>query len=60
MPATMMDGKIVHEEAVDWELPKDLSSGDALDLSLGGYGLAASPIGGADWQLKFGISLFFP
>ena len=39
MPATMMDGKIVHEEAVDWELPKDLISGDisvvTIDISVG-------------------------
>ncbi len=34
--------------------------GDALDLSLGAYGLAVKPDGGADWQLKFGISWFLP
>ena len=26
--ATMMNGKVVHEEAVDWEPPKGLISGD--------------------------------
>ena len=52
-----------------WQVPVGLtvgktlgigSAGYALDLSLGGYWLAEKPQGGADWQLKFGISLFFP
>ena len=37
-----------------------LDGGYALDVNLGGYGLVARPQGGADWQFKFGISLFFP
>ncbi len=32
----------------------------ALDLNLGAYWLAARPEGGAEWQLKFGISWFLP
>jgi hypothetical protein len=32
------------------------NTGHALDLDLGIYDLAARPDGGADWQLKFGIS----
>ena len=52
-----------------WQVPVGLTigrtvplggQGHALDLSIGGYGLAERPEGGADWQLKFGISLFFP
>ena len=52
-----------------WQVPLGLTvgktmaigkEGHALDLSLGAYGLAERPKGGADWQLKFGISLFFP
>lgn len=52
-----------------WQVPLGLSigrtvpvgsSGHALDLSLGAYKLAAKPEGGADWQLKLGLSLFFP
>jgi len=52
-----------------WQLPLGLtfgrtfpvgSAGHALDLSLGGYSLVVKPDGGADWQLKFGISVFFP
>lgn len=51
-----------------WQVPLGLTagktflfeSGYALDISLGGYGLVARPDGGADWQLKFGINLFFP
>lgn len=52
-----------------WQVPLGLTvgrtlpvgkRGDALDLNLGGYGLAERPKGGADWQLKFGISWFFP
>lgn len=35
-------------------------SGHSLDLNLGGYGLVARPSGGADWQFKFGVSVFFP
>ena len=30
------------------------------DVNLGRYRLVAAPDGGADWQLKFGLSLFFP
>lgn len=37
-----------------------LNGGYALDASIGGYGLAVRPSGGADYQFKFGISLFFP
>jgi len=52
-----------------WQVPLGLTlgrtlgigrAGHALDLSLGGYSLVAKPDGGADWQLKFGISVFFP
>ena len=52
-----------------WQVPLGLTvgktmaigkEGHALDLNLGVYGLAERPKGGADWQLKFGISLFFP
>ena len=52
-----------------WQVPLGLTAGktmaigkegNALDLSLGAYGLAERPKGGADWQLKFGISWFFP
>ena len=52
-----------------WQIPLGLTAGKtmaigkeghALDLSLGAYGLAERPKGGADWQLKFGVSLFFP
>lgn len=52
-----------------WQLPLGLtfgrtfgigSAGHALDLSVGGYSLVVKPDGGADWQLKFGISVFFP
>lgn len=35
-------------------------SGYALDINLGGYTLVARPDGGADWQFKFGVNLFFP
>ena len=37
-----------------------LPGGYALDANLGGYGLAVRPDGGADAQLKFGLSVFFP
>lgn len=37
-----------------------LDSGYAVDVNLGGYALAAHPEGGADAQLKFGVSVFFP
>ncbi|MEE9296346.1 MAG: neuromedin U, partial [Phycisphaerae bacterium] len=51
-----------------WQVPLGLTAGKtfdvgggyALDMSLGGYGLAVKPEGGADWQLKFGVSLIFP
>lgn len=51
-----------------WQVPLGLTagktflfdSGYALDASLGAYGLVARPDGGADWQAKFAISLFFP
>lgn len=51
-----------------WQVPLGLTlgktflfeSGHALDISLGGYGLAVRPNGGADWQMKLGISLLFP
>ena len=52
-----------------WQVPLGLTigrtiavggKGHALDLNLGAYSLATKPEGGADWQLKFGISLFLP
>lgn len=51
-----------------WQVPLGLTAGKtfvlqggyALDVSIGGYGLAVHPQGGADAQFKFGISLFFP
>jgi hypothetical protein len=52
-----------------WQVPLGLtvgrtipmgSRGDALDLNIGAYSLVAKPEGGADWQLKFGISWIFP
>ncbi|MXN63859.1 hypothetical protein GR183_02995 [Stappia sp. GBMRC 2046] len=51
-----------------WQVPVGLTagktfvfdSGYALDVSLGGYALAAHPSGGADAQFKFGVNLFFP
>lgn len=52
-----------------WQVPLGLTvgrtiaigdKGDALDLSLGAYSLVEKPAGGADWQLKFGISWFLP
>jgi len=51
-----------------WQIPLGLTvgktllfqKGDMLDLSLGGYGMVAAPSGGADWQMKFGISYFLP
>jgi len=51
-----------------WQVPLGLTmgktllfqKGDMLDLSLGAYGLTTAPPGGADWQLKFGISYFLP
>ncbi len=35
-------------------------SGHAIDVNLGSYGLVERPTGGQDWQLKFGVSVFFP
>lgn len=52
-----------------WQVPLGLmvgrtfpigGNGDGLDLSLGAYQFVAKPQGGADWQIKFGISWFFP
>lgn len=52
-----------------WQVPLGLTigrtipignKGDALDLSVGAYGLVAKPEGGVDWQLKFGISWILP
>ncbi len=51
-----------------WQVPVGLTVGKTfilenkfmIDLNLGGYYLATAPKGGADQQLKFGISLFFP
>jgi hypothetical protein len=52
-----------------WQVPLGLTvgrtfpvggKGDALDLSLGAYSLVVRPDGGADWQLKLGISWFLP
>jgi hypothetical protein len=55
-------------ESNAWQLPVGLTvgktvileSGYMIDLNLGGYHLTTSPQGGADWQFKFGISLFLP
>lgn len=38
----------------------DMGDGYGLDLGLGAYGLAVKPDGGADWQLKFAITVLFP
>ena len=51
-----------------WQVPLGLTVGKtflleggyALDASVGGYGLAVRPDGGADAQLKFALSVFFP
>ncbi len=52
-----------------WQVPLGLvvgrtfpigGNGHALDLNLGAYKLVAKPEGGADWQLKFGLSWFLP
>lgn len=51
-----------------WQVPLGLTagktflfdSGHALDLGLGGYQLIKEPTGGADWQMKFALSVFFP
>ncbi len=52
-----------------WQVPLGLTvgrtiaigeAGHALDLGLGAYGLVVTPDEGANWQLKFGISWFFP
>lgn len=36
------------------------ASGYAMDVSIGAYKLVERPAGGPDWQLKFGLSVFFP
>jgi hypothetical protein len=52
-----------------WQVPLGLTvgrtyaignRGHALDLNLGAYSLVARPEGGAEWQLKFGVSWFLP
>jgi len=51
-----------------WQVPVGLTVGKTfileggymIDANLGGYYLAAAPDGGANAQLKFGLSLFFP
>lgn len=51
-----------------WQVPVGLTVGKtflldggfAVDANLGGYALAAHPNGGADAQVKFGVSVFFP
>ncbi|MFC1858739.1 hypothetical protein ACFL9U_12055 [Thermodesulfobacteriota bacterium] len=51
-----------------WQLPVGLTAGKTfilesgymIDVNLGGYHLTTAPQGGADWQFKFGISLFLP
>tara|TARA_R110000850_G_scaffold87602_8_gene188290 strand:+ start:3237 stop:4142 length:906 start_codon:yes stop_codon:yes gene_type:complete len=51
-----------------WQVPLGLTAGKAfilddgymMDLNIGAYSLARAPVGGADWQFKFGVSLFFP
>lgn len=51
-----------------WQVPVGLTvgktfildSGYMIDVNLGGYAVTTAPKGGADTQLKFGISLFFP
>ncbi|WP_420337627.1 hypothetical protein [Roseibium sp.] len=35
------------------------TGGQALDLQLGAYGMAAKPTGGADAEVRFGVSMFF-
>lgn len=50
-----------------WQVPVGVTvgktflfdSGEALDLNIGTYWLAEKPTGGADSQIKFGISWFF-
>lgn len=50
-----------------WQVPLGLTfgrtllmgNGDGLDLSIGAYDLTKSPEGAHNWQLKFGISVFF-
>jgi hypothetical protein len=37
-----------------------LSGGAGLDLSVGAYHLTERPADASRWQLKFGISYFFP
>jgi hypothetical protein len=52
----------------EWTVPVGLHVGRAfslgggygLELSLGGYKLAARPEGAAEWQVKFGISVVLP
>jgi hypothetical protein len=51
-----------------WQVPLGLTAGKTfllnngymIDLNLGYYYLPTAPEGGADSQLKFGISVFFP
>ncbi|MCB1858100.1 MAG: hypothetical protein KDI63_07505 [Gammaproteobacteria bacterium] len=52
-----------------WQIPLGLTlgrsislgnNGQTLDVSLGGYGVLDRLEGAPDWQLKFGVSLFFP
>lgn len=51
-----------------WQVPFGLTVGKtfafdggyAVDVNVGGYGLVAHPRGGADAQVKFGVSVFFP
>lgn len=38
----------------------DMGGGYGLDLNLGPYWNVVKPDGGADWFLKFGVTLLFP
>lgn len=55
-------------DAKAWQVPLGLTfgktfvfeDGHALDMSVGAYSLAIRPDGAPDFQIKFGISVFFP
>ena len=54
--------------ADQWTVPAGLvfgktflfDSGYALDANIGAYSIVEGPRGSADWQAKFGVSVFFP
>ena len=59
--------RVVEETRIRADLSRYLSAElvdgivkQEIDLNLGGYYLPTAPEGGADSQLKFGISVFFP